>query len=552
MNRTRLRRNRAHLDSVVPTDGPTSSQPPTNPGATTRARRGVTIAGVAVLLLAIPAVVLDHLAVAIVLLLVALALGVIAWKSTAFRVPQRSTIGNGTMPTTRKDRDAHYQAAPLQPGPFTDIAERTDRFDTQTVRHPDYEQQDPDDEITSKVMPPESQQPISAYLRNQLDARQPALALTGDIIRLGRSRHSDLIIAHDTVSRSHAVLIRDRLTGLWTLQAASDALTLVSGRRHQPSDPPAVVHNADVVVFGETVWQMDYQLEATPAPGDQASRRHSQAPTINHARADSKDQLQLGHPLKDVRMPAMHSRITAVPPILVAAGETSAGTRPNNNDVFLIKGTSAAIADAVGGGDDGVTTAATIRSVLRDYLPHVHTEHQVREVFDAVDHALRRLRRTPVRTAATTLDVLAYDADTATITGGHVGDSQVFKVRRTHSKAPMAIAPVTATNPDHAALTNAVGFFADRAEQSPRVSTWTELATPGDIYVMVTDGFLEVWESINPADAIAATLSAHIDATPSTQASKLVRAALQAHQKRPSAANADNVTVVVVHIRDAT
>ena len=575
MSRNRLHRNRTgHPDP----DAHRSHrwQQETHPSTTAgdhdrRIRLSVTVAAAVLLLLAIWAVVADRWGAAIVLLVLAIGAGVLAYRpavlqrsrqsppdTTATLPPSASYTGYpGTPPTA--PAPTGWPADATQP-PRRDDTPRTIPLLAEDNEQPaeQYYAEDATVTRTSTQPPAAPTTTASAYLRNQLDAQQPALALTGEVMRLGRSRRSDLIVSDETVSRTHAVLLRDQRTGLWAVQAASDAPTLIGGRQHHPADPPVVVHDADVVVFGATVWQIDYPDTADPLPvaHDQAPTRPSPAPPSTTPQSQTRN-VQPTHPPQpmDGQQPSAAAPAITAPPRIIAAGETSAGTRPNNNDVFLIKGTAAAIADAVGGGQDGATTATTVRSVLRDYLPNVRTRHQVREVFDATDGALCQLRTDPaMRSAAATLDVLAYDPSSSVITGGHLGDSQVFRVRTTaDGNRQLQVSAMTPTTPDNAVLTEVVGFFADNpTDAAPTPVIWAKTATPGDIYVMVTDGFLNVWKSCSPAEAIAAALHAHPDATPGVQSSTLVHSALQEFRSRENTPSLDNITVVVVHVVNAT
>lgn len=402
-----------------------------------------------------------------------------------------------------------------------------------------------------------------AYLHDLRDARSAPIELRGDAESWGRGSSNTIVVADAETSRQHAQFRRDPRTGRWSVAALSDAPTVVNGRLLPPGGPPTEIGDGAVILLGSLVYRAAYSDSPSQQPPSPSALTPAARPVPAPAPATR-------HRLRQYRSEHAaaaaaggdQSRTHVMPPAIaplrvVAAGETSPGDRRHNNDVFLIRKHAVAIADAAGGGDDGVITARTVRTSLRELLPHTPVDG----VFAAIDQALRQLRGESVLAAPSTLDVLTLDAASATVYGGHVGDSQVLLARTNPADGTIRITPMTATPRPYAPLDNAVGFFAAApADHTYRLTRWEQPAAAGDRYIMVTDGFLRAWHGphtqtdavpdLDPADAVHDVLSALPDPSPARLADALLHAAFNAHKHRRTPA--DNITVVVAHLVPAT
>lgn len=393
-----------------------------------------------------------------------------------------------------------------------------------------------------------------AYLQDLREAGSAPIELRGDAQTWGRAPGNTIVVSDEETSLRHAQFHRDPHTGRWSVAALSEAPTVLDGHLLLPGSPPIAMRDGAVILLGALVYRVAYSDSWQPPTPTALAPAVRTVPNTRHRLGQRR---RPGHaaavgPLND--QSRTHVLAPSAPPLkLVAGGETSPGDRRHNNDVFLIRGHAAAIADAAGGGDDGVITARTVRATLRDLLP----DTPVDTVFAGTDQALRQLRGQSVLAAPSTLDVLTLDADAAIVYGGHVGDSQVFLARTNPADHTVRITPMTATPRQHAPLVNAVGFFADApAGYAYSLSRWEERAVAGDRYIMVTDGFLHAWlgphtqtdrsPDLDPADAVRDVINDLPDSSPTQLADALVNAAFNAHKFRETPA--DNITVVVAHL----
>lgn len=382
----------------------------------------------------------------------------------------------------------------------------------------------------------------------------PPIELRGETVTLGRARGKTAVVTDRKTRRQCAHFVRHPQTRRWWVTALSGAPITVDGHRLYAGQPPFEIHDGAVLIVGASVYRVTYVGEQHFPPTIPVGEVHTEraAPAVRQNLPRT-----LGRPIPEPagdESPTQAMVPAAAPLKLQAAGETSAGDRRHNNDVFLIRGHTSAIADAAGGGEDGVLTARTVRATLRTLLP----TSPIDDVFAAADQALRGLRGHSVLAAPSTLDVLTLDTSTFTVSGGHVGDSQVF---RTHTDTADDTVHVTAMTPalhQHAALDNAIGFFSDApAGYTYKLSRWHQPAVANDRYIMVTDGFLNAWSGPHtqtdtapdqdPEDAIREVLGSQPpDASPARLAEALVRAALTEHKRHGTIA--DNITVVVAHL----
>lgn len=221
---------------------------------------------------------------------------------------------------------------------------------------------------------------------------------------------------------------------------------------------------------------------------------------------------------------------------------SQAGRRPRNEDCLAwsepaddeiqVKGAVLAIADGVGGCDDGaLASSLVIRGLLSDYYatpPTWEPALALQRVLQALNRWLLGQARTRGQSLATTLSALVLRGHRYCI--AHVGDTRIYRVRDGRLDCLTRDHVWEQAGMQHV-LTRAMGLDValalDYLEGDVR---------EGDVFVLLSDG---VWEPLGD-QRLQQIL--HLHQEPQFCAQALVEAALAAHSQ-------DNVSALVVRVQ---
>lgn len=422
--------------------------------------------------------------------------------------------------------------------------------ETSLSRNPGmYQRQDsfspPTGQLSQSVVNASSGRAGGLALADARDARRAPLLVPRTRGTLGRSRGNDIVIDDPSVSKHHAVF-DETAEGSWRVSSLeSRNPLLVNGIAATKNGIRVAV--GDTLVLGHTVLRVVNGSAATFVQPDQADLRTADVPLgfrSLRSRSAAEAPTAALRPNR-VEVPTSSQRPTAVSQlVMTAAGETSAGDRRYNNDVYVTSPRRAAIADAVGEGDAGMAVAATVRTTLKLMSADV----DLRGITSAIHHQLLRLAgERSFEQAASTLDLLRFDPVKNQVIGLHVGDGQVYLA----SPSDAGIVVTEVTRPDRGVqhqLVNYVGHGLGMDQPSPYL--WTNEAQAEQWYVMATDGFVSACGG-EAAVVVGETIQrAATDRQPVRKvAERLIKSAIARHKSRaPEGTPADNLTVVVVEI----
>jgi len=221
--------------------------------------------------------------------------------------------------------------------------------------------------------------------------------------------------------------------------------------------------------------------------------------------------------------------------------------RPQNEDTFVCDPPLFAVADGVGGAQAGEIASRLAATALEERAPAALGEEALAGLLQEANariygHALADPSAAGMGTVAT---VLLVDEAAGTVAIGHVGDSRAYRLRN---------GVLEQLTPDHSLvgeLVRAGRLSTEEAEQHPHrsvitraigtepfveVETLTDVAEPGDLYLICSDGLTDMVRDAQIAELIEA---AENDPDPAAEA--LVAAA-------NSAGGIDNITVVLFEI----
>jgi serine/threonine protein phosphatase PrpC len=243
------------------------------------------------------------------------------------------------------------------------------------------------------------------------------------------------------------------------------------------------------------------------------------------------------------------------------AAHTHVGRRAHNEDHHLADERAGlfAVADGMGGYEGGAVASRIAVECLRRYFdargrppgdeesgarPRPRgandDEAEIGLAVRAASSAVHRCRRGRLASMGTTLAALWLHSGSAVV--GHVGDSRVYRLRRgrlvrltrDHSLAEL----VRERGADEATARRVAHLLTRSLGQSPETvlpDLRTEDVTPGDVFLLCSDGLTDVLGD----DALAALLGR---SAPADAAVDLVEAAY-------AAGSGDNITAVVVEVR---
>jgi serine/threonine protein phosphatase PrpC len=226
------------------------------------------------------------------------------------------------------------------------------------------------------------------------------------------------------------------------------------------------------------------------------------------------------------------------------AAHTHVGRRAQNEDRHLADEGAGlfAVADGMGGYEGGAVASRIALESLRAHLAarERYDEAEVGRALRAANSAVHRCQRGRLATMGSTVAALWFRSGSAVV--GHLGDSRVYRLRegklarltRDHSLAELVrergADEATARRVAHL-LTRSLGHSPESVLPDLR----TEKVTPGDVYLLCSDGLTDVLGD----EAIAHILGR---SGPNTAAVTLVEAAY-------AAGSGDNITAVVVEVR---
>jgi protein phosphatase len=221
--------------------------------------------------------------------------------------------------------------------------------------------------------------------------------------------------------------------------------------------------------------------------------------------------------------------------------------RPHNEDTFVCDPPLFAVADGVGGAQAGEIASRLAAAALEERLPTALGVETLAELIQtANDRIYRRSLDDPAAAGmGTVMTVLLVDEDTGDIAIGHVGDSRAYRLRDgvfeqltpDHSlvgelvRSGRLSTEEAEHHPHRSVITRAVG-----TEPTVDVETLTVAASPGDLYLICSDGLTDIVRDEQIAELIQAA-----DHDPDAAAEALVAAANRA-------GGIDNITVVLFEI----
>ena len=221
--------------------------------------------------------------------------------------------------------------------------------------------------------------------------------------------------------------------------------------------------------------------------------------------------------------------------------------RPQNEDTFVCDPPLFAVADGVGGAQAGEIASRLAAAALEERRPGALGEDTLAALLhEANTRIYRRSLDDPAAAGmGTVITALLVDEATGTLAIGHVGDSRAYRVRdgeleqltSDHSLVGELVRAGTLSteeaeqHPHRSVITRAVG-----TEASVEVDTLTLTMTPGDIYLICSDGLTDLVRDEQIAELIATA-----ENDPDAAAEALVDAANRA-------GGVDNITVVLFEV----
>ena len=221
--------------------------------------------------------------------------------------------------------------------------------------------------------------------------------------------------------------------------------------------------------------------------------------------------------------------------------------RPQNEDTFVCDPPLFAVADGVGGAQAGEIASRLAAAALEERPPKALGEAVLAGLLrEANDRIFRHALDDPTAAGmGTVVTALLVDEAAGTIAVGHVGDSRAYRLRderleqvtADHSlvgelvRAGRLSTEEAEQHPHRSVITRAVG-----TEPSVDVETLTLEASPGDLYLVCSDGLTDIVRDEEIAELILAA-----GKEPDTAAESLVAAANRN-------GGIDNITVVLFEI----
>jgi protein phosphatase len=220
-----------------------------------------------------------------------------------------------------------------------------------------------------------------------------------------------------------------------------------------------------------------------------------------------------------------------------------------NEDASVCDPPLFAVADGMGGAQAGELASHLAATALAERERRSRGEDAVAELVQAANaRVYRRAVEDPaVAGMGTTVTVALFDGDSGTIAVGHVGDSRAYRIRdgsleqltADHSlvaelvRSGRLTPEQAAGHPHRSVITRALG-----TEASVDVDTFTIEASPGDLYLLCSDGLTTM-----VPDVEILALADGAGGAPDSLARELVDAANRAGGE-------DNITVVVFEVEE--
>lgn len=231
-----------------------------------------------------------------------------------------------------------------------------------------------------------------------------------------------------------------------------------------------------------------------------------------------------------------------------ASGLTDTGRRrTQNEDTFVCDPPLFAVADGVGGAQAGEIASRLAASALEERPAHALGEATLAELLREANARIYRhaSENAAVAGMGTVVTALLVDEAAGTISIGHVGDSRAYRLRDDvleqltpdHSlvgelvRAGRLSEEEAEQHPHRSVITRAVG-----TEPIVEVETLKVEATPGDLYLICSDGLTDM---VRDAQILELILAAQRD--PDAATDSLVAAANRN-------GGIDNITVVLFEI----
>ena len=221
--------------------------------------------------------------------------------------------------------------------------------------------------------------------------------------------------------------------------------------------------------------------------------------------------------------------------------------RPHNEDTFVCDPPLFAVADGVGGAQAGEIASRLAAATLEERVATALGEETlVTLIHEANDRIYARaVGDSEAAGMGTVVTALLVDEAAGTVAIGHVGDSRAYRVRDEtleqltpdHSlvgelvRAGRLSTEEAEQHPHRSVITRAVG-----TEPVVEVHTATIPATPGDLYLICSDGLTDLVRDEQILELIAA-----VEGDPEAAVQSLVDAA-------NTAGGIDNITVVLFEI----
>ena len=221
--------------------------------------------------------------------------------------------------------------------------------------------------------------------------------------------------------------------------------------------------------------------------------------------------------------------------------------RPQNEDTFVCDPPLFAVADGVGGAQAGEIASRLAAAALEERLSSALGEPTLAELLQTANDRIYRhaLDDPSAAGMGTVVTALLVDEPAGNIAIGHVGDSRAYRLRDgvfeqltpDHSlvgelvRSGRLSTEEAENHPHRSVITRAVG-----TEPTVDVETLTVAATPGDLYLICSDGLTDIVRDEQIAELIRAA-----DHDPDAAAEALVAAANRA-------GGIDNITVVLFEI----
>jgi PPM family protein phosphatase len=189
--------------------------------------------------------------------------------------------------------------------------------------------------------------------------------------------------------------------------------------------------------------------------------------------------------------------------------------RSENEDALFVRAPIFVVADGMGGAQAGEVASKAAADAFDRDLPEIPPERFLRETIESANRRIHDLARADAARAGmgTTITAAIVDAQKEEVSIGHVGDSRAYRLRRDkleqltrdHSlveemrrKGQITDAQAE-DHPQRSIITRALG-----PEPEVEVDLQTVPASPGDVFLLCSDGLTTMVSEQRIADVLAA------------------------------------------------